>query len=141
MQGSFALENLVRPVARVVVQERPAASKLVLEARNPPTARSLIFVVLSAHREADPVSGGHHDGGWPDLDVKLGYLAWSQRLLFVVGVIWPVGRAQFRIELAMRGAEPALTDGSVRIDRALKHNLLSIRRKDAKHNEDIRING
>ena len=102
MQRRFAAENLGQPVARVVVQERPAAFKLVLEARNPPTARSLILVILSAHSETDPVSGGHHDGGWPDLDVKLDYLARSQRLLFVVGVIRPVGRAQFRIELAMQ---------------------------------------
>ena len=140
MQRRFAPKDLGRSVARVFVQERAAPFKLILEVRQPAAARSLVLVILSAHSEADAVASRHDDGGWPDLNVQLDYLAWSQRLLLIVGVIRPVRCAQVRIELAVRGPEPSLTDGSMRINRALKHNLLSIRREDAKHNEGVRIN-
>jgi hypothetical protein len=36
IQRRFAPKNLGRPIAQVVVQKRPAASKLVLEVRKPP---------------------------------------------------------------------------------------------------------
>src|ERR1700691_1518420 len=41
----------------------------------------------------------------------------------------------------MRGAQPALADRRVRIDGALKHHLLEVRREHAQHDENIGIAG
>ena len=56
MQAGGAAENLRRPVARIVVQERPAAGELVLEVRQPPAAGAAIFVVLAADGERDAIA-------------------------------------------------------------------------------------
>jgi len=125
VQRRLASKNLRRPVARVVVQEWPAAFKFVFEASNPFAARVRILVIFSAHSEPNPVAGGHHNGSRPDLNVKLDNLAGSQQLHFIMGVIRAVRSAQLRIELAMRRAQPALTDGRVRVDGALEHDFVS----------------
>src|SRR5215510_4830901 len=104
-----------------------------------PAARPLMFVILSAHGETNPVARGHHDGCRPDLDIKLNDFSGGEPLFFIVGVIRPVCRAQFMIELSMRGPEPALADRSVRIDGALEYDLLPGRREDTKHHEDVRV--
>src|SRR6185295_15195306 len=126
VQGGGAAEDIRRPVARVVVQEGAAASQLILEVREPPAACAGVFVVLAADREADAVTGRQHHAGGPDLDVQLHHLAGFEGLVPVVGVIWPPGRRQLLAELAVRGAEPALADGGVRVDGALEHHLLEI---------------
>ena len=77
---------------------------------------------------ADPIARRHHDAGRPDLDVQLVHLAGRERLPLVVGVIRPVGQRQLRVELAVRGAQPALRDRRVRIERALEGDLLHVRR-------------
>ena len=129
MQRGLPTEDLPRPVDRIVVQERPAALQLVLEVRQPPARAAAVFVVLAAHGQRDAIAGRHHDRGRPQLDVELDRRAGRQRLLLVVGVIGPVGRRELRVELAVRGAQPALRDRRVRIDRALEHDLLQVRRR------------
>ena len=121
------------------MKEWPTASQLILEARNSSATCSFVLVIFSAHGEADAGAGRHYDASRPDLDVQLDDLAGSQRLLLIVSVIRPGGSAQLAIKLAMRSPEPALCDRSVRIDRALKYNLLSIRREGAKHEEDVGV--
>src|SRR5262249_39519552 len=118
VQGGDAAEQVERPVARIVVQEWPAACELVLEIREFPPARSGIDVVLAANREADAVAGWNHDRGWPNLDVELDHLAFPRRLRPVVAVVGPVGHGEILVELAVRGAQPALPDPCLPIDRA-----------------------
>ena len=84
---------------------------------------------------------GHHDRGRPDLDVELHNLAELQRLLVIVRVIGPVGRRELLVELAMRGAQPALAHRRVRIDRALEHHLLEVAGEHAQHDEQVGIPG
>ena len=52
MQAGDAAENVGRPVARIVVQERSAAGELVLEIRQLAAARAAIDVVLAADASA-----------------------------------------------------------------------------------------
>src|SRR5262245_11618845 len=52
MQAGDAAEDIRGPVARVVVQERPAARELVLEVRQLASARAAIDVVLAADGQA-----------------------------------------------------------------------------------------
>ena len=126
MQARVAAEDVRRPVARIIVQERPAAGELVLEIRQPSAARPGIFVVLAADGERDAIARRHHDRGRPDLDIELDHLAGLERLLLVVGVIGPVGRRELLVELAVRGAQPALADRRMRIDGALEDDFLEV---------------
>src|SRR5690349_7903140 len=100
MQAGGAAEDRRRPVARIVVQERPAAGELVLEVRQLAAAWAGIDVVLAADREPDAMALRHHDRGRPDLDVELDHLAFLERLLLIVGVIRPVWPRQLLVELA-----------------------------------------
>ena len=50
-------------------------------------------------------------------------LAGDKRLMFVVGVVGPVGQDSRRVQLAVRGAQPALGDRDVGIERALEGHL------------------
>src|SRR5436309_11980442 len=105
MQRGRAAEDRGRPVTRVVMQERPAASELVLEVRELAAARARVDVVLAADRQSDAMASRHHDRGRPDLDVELDHLALPERLLLIVGVVGPIWLRQSPVELAMRGAQ------------------------------------
>src|SRR5262245_38782058 len=118
MQAGDAAKDVRRPVAGVVVQEWSAARELVLEVRQLAPARTAIDVVLAADAQADTATGRNHDRGRPDLDVELRHLALLERLRLVVAVVGPVGRGEFLVELAVRGAQPSLTDRGVRVDGA-----------------------
>src|SRR3954469_1167649 len=104
MQAGDAAEDRRRPVARIVVQEWPAAGELVLEVRQLAAARARIDVVLAADRKPDAMALRHHDRGRPDLDVELDHLALLERLLLIVGVVWAIGLGELLVELAVRGA-------------------------------------
>src|SRR5262245_37760418 len=58
MQRRRAVEDLRRPIAGIVVQERAASGQLVLEVGEPSAARPVIHIVLAADREPDPIAGG-----------------------------------------------------------------------------------
>src|SRR5215510_13951316 len=105
MQAGRAAEDRRRPVARIVMQERPAAGELVLEIRELAAARACIDVVLAADRQPDAMALRHQNRGWPDLDVELDHLAFFERLLLIMGVIGPVRLRQLLAELAVRGAQ------------------------------------
>ena len=133
--------DVFRPVDRIVMQEWAAAFQFVLEVRQPPARAAAIFVVLAAHRERDAIARRHHDRGRPQLDVEFDRLAGVERLLLVVRVIGAVRRRELWIELAVRGAQPALRDRRVRVDRALEHDLLHVGGEDAQHQEQIGVGG
>src|SRR5260370_40996102 len=116
MQTGGAAEDRRWPVTRIVVQERSAAGELVLEVRQLAATRAGIDVVLAADRQADAVAFRQHDRGRPDLDVELDHLALLERLLLIMRVVRPVGPRQFLVELAVRGAHPAMPDRRLRID-------------------------
>lgn len=65
----------LRPVARIIVQKRPAAFELVLEVREPRAGRSRVLVIASAHGEREPVAGRYDDACRPQLDVERNDLA------------------------------------------------------------------
>ena len=123
------------------MQERPAAFQFVLEIRQLAAAFTGIFVILAAHRERDAVAGRHDDRGRPDFHLQLDRLARRQRLRFVMRVVGPVRLAQCRVQLAVRGPQPALADRRMRVDRALEHHFPAIRRVDTEHDEDIGVRG
>src|SRR5665647_3659912 len=141
MQAAGAAKDGGGSVARIVVQERTAAGQFVLEVRQLAAAAAAIFVILAADRYGHAMAGRHHDRAWPNLDVELRHLALLERLLLVVRVIGPVGRRQFLVELAVRGAQPALCDRRVRIDRALEYDFLQIAGEYPQHDEEIGVGG
>src|SRR5260221_8512391 len=108
MERVPAAEDRRRTVARIIMQERPAAAQLVLEVRQPRSGRFLPFIVSSPYAERQSVARGYDDARRPDLDVELHHLAGLERLRLVGGVGRPVlGRAP-RSELAVRGGQPSL---------------------------------
>src|SRR6266404_2645491 len=115
MERRPAAEDRRRSVARIIMQEWPAAAQLVLEVRQPRSGRFLPFIVPSPHAERQSVARGDDDGGRPDLDVELHHLAGFERLRLVVGVVRPILGREPGIELEYRSAQPALSDGRMRI--------------------------
>src|SRR5947208_3618735 len=70
---------------------------------------------------------------------ELHRLARLELLHFVVTVVGAVRRRQLGIELAARGAQPALRDRRMRVDRALEHHFPQVRREDAEHEEQVGV--
>src|SRR5262249_41884823 len=95
----------------------------------------------AADREADAVAGRNHDGGRPDLDVELYHLALLERLRAVMAVVGAIGSGELPVELAVRGAQPALADRGMRVDGALEHHLLEVAGEYAQHDEEIGVAG
>ena len=117
---------------------QPVSSFLKFDSRAARAAA--VFVVLAAHRERDAIARRHDDRGRPQLDVELDRRRRaSSGCDFVVRVIRPVRQRELRIELAVRGAQPALRDRRVRIDRALEHDLLHVGGEHAQHQEQVGI--
>src|SRR5216683_4060958 len=79
MQPGNAAENIGRPVDGVIVQEGSATFQLVLEIRQPPAARSAIFVILAADGEREAIARRHYDRSRPNLDIEFDNLAAFQR--------------------------------------------------------------
>src|SRR6516225_9088878 len=115
VQRDFPTVDLEWAVARIVVQEGPAAGELVLHVGKPPARAARVDVIAPADAQPNAVALRHHDTGRDDLDVELIDRARVERLLFIVRVIGPERQRHFLVELAVRGAEPALPDRRVRI--------------------------
>ena len=140
VQRVLAAENLRRPVQRIGVRERPDALHRIGRVRQRRVG-AVDLVVLAAHRQRQAIALRHHDRGRPDLDVELDRLAGLQRPFLVVGVIRPIGLALLRIELAVRGAQPAEADRHARIVRADEGHLLAVRIEHAQHQEQVGVGG
>src|SRR5262249_30841695 len=97
------------------------------------------LVVAAAHRESKTETRGYDDAGGPDLDVELDRFARSQFLGFVVDVPGPVRQALLRVELALRGAQPAETDRHARVVRALEGHLFAVGIEHAQDEEDVGV--
>src|SRR4051812_876628 len=95
MQAGGPGEHVGGPVARIIVQERPAARKLVLEVRELAPARTAVDVILAADGQADAATRRDNDRGRPDLDIELDHLALPERLRLVVAMVGPVGVESF----------------------------------------------
>src|SRR6266487_4501488 len=140
VQRDFPAEDRGRPVGFVVVDEGSAAAHGIFhigEGRSFP----VVLVVFSADRERDAKSRRHDDAGRPDFEVELDDFAGLQGLLLVVGVVRTVMQRAHWIELPLRCAQPALSDGRARVERALERDLLSLRVEHAQHREDVRVGG
>ena len=70
--------------------------------------------VARADIETDLVAFFENHRGRPDFDAALDDFIGCQPLALVVRVVRPVGQRLFRIELAVRGAQPALGDAGLR---------------------------
>ena len=141
VQRVFAAEDRGWPVARIVVQKGSAPFQFILEIRQPRAGGFLPFVIAAAHGERDAATGRHHDRGRPQLDVERHCFTGLERLRFVVRVIRTVRRGKRGIELAVRGAQPALGDRGVRIDRAHEHHFPQVRREHAEYQKQIGVGG
>src|SRR5262249_29706900 len=56
-----------------------------------------------------------------------------------MGEVRPVWKRQIPVKLAVRAAQPSLRERSVGIERALKGDLLVVRRECAQHQKQVRI--
>src|SRR6266849_9255543 len=102
-----------RPVTRVVVEEWAAARELVLHVGEPAPGAAGIDIIAPAHAQSHAVTLGHDDARRDDLHVELVNLTRLQRLFLVVGVVRAERQSELLVELAMRGAQPALPDWGV----------------------------
>ena len=109
------------------------------EVFKPRAGRLRVLVVAAAHRERDAVAGGHHDRSRPQFHIKRHHLARRERLALVVGVVRAVVGGELGIELAVRGAQPALGDRRVGIERPLERDLLEIGREHPDDEEDVGV--
>jgi len=141
MDRGLAAVDRHRPVARIVMQERAAAGELVLHVGEPAAGAAGIDVVAPAHGQSHAVALRHDDAGRDDLDVELIDPAGFERLLLVVGVIGAERQGELLVELAMRGAQPALSDRGMRVERPLEHDFLHVGREHPQHQEDVGILG
>ena len=98
-----------------------------------------IHIVATADAQRDTIALWHNDAGRDDLDVELIDLSGRERLPFVMGVIGPERPRELRVELAVRCAQPALSDRGMRVERALEHHFLHVRREYAQHEEKVCI--
>src|SRR6266516_5188365 len=140
MQNVPAAEHIRRTVDRVVMHERAAAGHRVLHVGETGGLPGML-VILAAAAQPDAVAGGNDDGSRPDFHIELDDLPGLQRLQFVMRVVGPIRRGTLRVELAMRGAQPALPDGRMRIEGALEHHLVQIGREHPQHEKEIGIAG
>ena len=118
--------------------ERPAAPHGVFHVRQC-RRFARVDVILAAHRQRNAIAFGRDDAGRPDFNIEFVYLAGFQRLVFVMRVIRPVRQRQFRVELAVRCAQPALGHRRVGIERTLEHDFFTLRIEYAQHREYVRV--
>src|SRR5438128_12057206 len=111
MPCSPAAEERNGAIARIVVQERPAAAELVLEVRKARSGGLAPLVIAAAHGQRETMPRRHHDRRRPELDVERHHFARLEWLQFVVRVIRPVLGRELWIELAVRRAQPARATG------------------------------
>src|SRR5262245_4196723 len=139
MKAGRAVKDSRRAITGIVMQKRTAPLQLIFEVRQPASARPAVFVIFASDRQPDAITGRNNDRSRPEFDVELHWLSFPQWLLLVVSVIGAVWLRQFPVELAMRRTQPSLRDRSVRVDCALKYDLLEIAGEHAQHDEEIRV--
>src|SRR5580704_18411065 len=108
MQRGRSLKQTAWAVAGIIVQERSAAQQLVLEVGEFCARGRLPTIIPAANAQGDAISFWYDDRGRPDLDGEIDGSARLQRLHLVMAVIGPVSQRQGFVELAVRGAQPAL---------------------------------
>src|SRR3954462_3335993 len=140
MQRHLAAEDGGRTIGLIVVRERTAALHRVLHVRKR-RRRIVVLVIASADAEREPISRRNHDARGPDLDVELHRHAGLERLLLIVRVPRPVRQALRPVDLAVRGAQPALSDRRLGIERSLEQQLLPGGLEDAQDDEEIGVAG
>src|SRR5215470_18589537 len=94
VQRDAPAEDRGRSISRIVVLEGPDAGEDGAERAEALSRTSWIFVVASAHRQAETMAGRDHDARRPDLDVELVHLTGRERLLLVVRVVGPIGQCK-----------------------------------------------
>ena len=141
MHRDLASEHRWWPVSRVVVPERTDSPETRSERSEPGPRSPWVLVVAASDGESDAVALRHDEASRPDFDVELVDLARRQGLHFVVRVVRPVRQRERRVELAMRGAQPSLRNGRVRIERALEGDFLQVGAEDAKDEEQVGVRG
>src|SRR5262249_9091789 len=100
---------------------------------------AVVFVILAADGEAEPIFFRHDNASGPDFHIHLDRLSRRERPWLVMGMPWPVGKAAGCVGLAVRGPQPTKSYGSAGIIGADEHDLLSLRIEQAEHNEEIGI--
>src|SRR6266542_1944194 len=140
MQRSAAAEHVRWAVDRIIVHERPAAGHRTFHVGKA-GRRPGMLVVLAADAQSDAISGGNDDGRRPDFDPELDDLPGLQRLQLVMRVVGPIGRGKLAVELAMRGAQPALSDRRERMERYLEHHLVKLGGERWLHDKKVGIAG
>src|SRR5882672_2786066 len=91
VQRDVAAENRRRPVARIVVGEGTDAGPHLAQRFHAGAGLARKHIVGAAYRQRDPIALRQHDAGRPNFDVDFVDLTGLKLLLFVVGVIGPVG--------------------------------------------------
>src|SRR5690606_9767328 len=125
----------------VGVRERPATRPSRAERRQSGSLAARINIVPSADRQSETVPRRRNDAARPDFDVQLVYGARRERLLLVVGMVGAPGRAELLVELAVRGAQPPLGNGSVGVERSLEDDFLEVWREQPDDEEEVSIFG
>src|SRR5262245_13851000 len=141
VQRYVASEDGRGPVARVIMAERPYTGPLLTEGLRARGRFSTIDVVFAANGEPDTVTSRHDDTGRPNLDIDLVSFARCEFLDLIVGMIRPIRQRELLVELAMRGAQPSLGNGRMRVERPVKGYFLHVRRKHAHHHEQVSVLG
>src|SRR3954462_13815370 len=108
VQRHLAAEPGRRPGPRGVVAGGPDPAEPRPKGSEPRARSPGILVVAAAHAQRNPVALRDDEAGRPDLDVELVDLSRRERLSLVVRVIGPVRHRKYRVELAVRGAQPTL---------------------------------
>src|SRR5450756_3036828 len=140
VQRVAAGENLGVPVVRVDMQEGADAFHRVGRVGERRVA-AVHFVILAPHGEPEPIAGRYYDRGRPDLDIEFDRLARLERPFLIVRVPGPVGPRLGRVELAMRGAQPAQPDRRAGVGGADESDVLAGRIDQAQHQEEVGIGG
>jgi hypothetical protein len=118
-----------------------ASPQLVLEIGELRAGRRLPLIVLPANAQRDTIAFRHDHRCRPYLDGQIDGVAWLQPMHLVVAMVRTVRPRQGFIELAMRGAQPALCHRGVRINRTGKSHLAQVWTENSEHDEDIRVRG
>src|SRR5581483_9913935 len=141
VQRDVASEHGRRPVTRIVMRERPDAGPDLAERLHACARFAWIDVVGATDGQREAIAFRQDNAGRPDLDIDLVDLAGGELLLLVMRMVGPVWQRQLWIELAVRAAQPPLSDRGVGVQRSLERDLLEVRRECAHHQEQVGIFG
>ena len=133
-----AVEDGGRTVIRVNVKKRADAFHRIGCVRQRNIA-PIDFIIFAAHCECQPIARRHYNRGRPDFDVELDRLAGYERPFLVVAYAMVDRAAIFRIELAMRRAQPAEPNWHARIIRTDEGDLFAGWIESTQHQEQVGV--